>query len=179
MLGGMLAQPGAVPTPSAAPQMPEFGAGERGRSLIWLGAIVALVGAVVAAVMVGAEWTLARNVSSGTPQAALYEGFLYTYLGSAAAVGVGIFLAALGLAQRGPRKNVWFVLGGAMVLIGSVGSAAVSIYVQSLFFGGQFPGIDTIMSLDMLNSAIGLLYPLGLGILLFGFVVPRGATWNG
>ncbi len=142
-----------------------------------LGAIVAIVGAIVAAGSVVVMWAATSGVTPGTPQAAFDEMVDYAYVGSGGVVGVGIFLAALGLAFHGPRTNIWFLLGGALVLIGSVGSASVSMYVQSLFFGGHFPGVQAFSELTTISTAMAVLEPAGIGILLLGFVLPRGSSW--
>lgn len=179
MSGGMLDQPAPVPPPLVAPRVPQVGSGSRAPFLVWMGAILALGGSILAVVVVAIEWTLSRNVVSGTPEATVIEALGFTYIASYAVVGAGIFLAALGLAHREPQRNAWFLLGGTLVLIGSVGSAAVNLYIRSLFSSGQFPGIETISTLSLLGSLISPLYPLGLGIFFFGFVVPRRPGWNG
>lgn len=150
------------------------------RRLAWIGALVALAGAGLAVLVVTIEWTFfLGNVTAGTPAAALIDGLLYTYYASQAVIGVGVFLAALGFALRGPQRNNWFLLGGVLVLIGAVGVSTFDIYIRSLFAGGNFPGIATIQTLSIAGSIFGLMDPLGIGLILLGFVLPRGASWMG
>lgn len=144
---------------------------------MWLGAIVAIVGAIIAAGSFAVLWVATSGGTFGTGPTTFYETLDYAYLGSQGVVGVGVFVAALGLALRGPRRNIWFLLGGALVLIGTVGSASVSVYLESLLFGGRFPGVQVISSLSAISQALSLLEPVGLGLLLLGFVLPRGASW--
>lgn len=175
--GGTSVQSEAVPPPSVAPQATPVATGPPTRSLIWLGAIIALAAAILGALAVGGLWLLTSGAGSGPGAAPWIEGLEYTYAGSSVGVGVGIFLAALGLAQREALPNLWFPVGGTLVLIGSVGSTAVQLYIRALMFGGHFPSFEVLSNLEWIGSGIGLFYPLGLGCFLFGFVARRGAPW--
>ncbi len=109
----------------------------------------------------------------------MYEALIFTSYAAEAMVGVGIFLAALGFAIRGPRRNSWFLLGGLFVLIGTVGAAAFQIYIRSLLLSGNFPGIAAIQNLSLAETFFSLMDPFGIALILLGFVLPRGASWMG
>ena len=145
--------------------------------MVLLGGIVAIVGAIIAAGAIAIIWATPSGVGPGTPQLVLYELVDYAFIGSRGVVGAGVFLAALGLAVHRPRMNILLLLGGTLVLIGTVGSASVSIYMQSLFFGGAFPGVAAVESLSLISTVVSILEPAGFGVMLLGFVLPRSTSW--
>lgn len=179
MSGGMPVSSEPFGPPGYGGAMPPAQAQPTARRLAWIGAIVALAGAGIAVGVVLMLWTFSQGVTAGTPEAAVYEALLFTSYAAEAMVGVGIFLAALGFAFRGPRRNGWFLLGGLFVLVGAVGAAAMQSYIQSLFFSGNFPGIAAIQNLSIAEAFFSLMDPLGIALILLGFVLPRGASWMG
>ncbi len=179
MSGGMPVSPESLGPPVYGGTMLQAQAQPNARRLAWTGAIVALAGAGLAIGAVTMLWTFSQGVTAGAPEAAVYEALLFTSYAAEAMVGVGIFLAALGFAFRGPMRNTWFLLGGLIVLVGAVGAAAMEIYIQSLFFSGNFPGISAIQNLSLVESMFSLMDPFGIALILLGFVLPRGASWMG
>jgi hypothetical protein len=135
------------------------------------GVVIIFVGVAVE----GSAFALLEIVGSAVTPIPLVYPLRQVWNGAPIFFGAGFFLAALGLASRGPKWNGKILAGGLLVLIGSVGAASAVIYEFYLIFGaGGFPGRGQLIAIDALIVAFGLLSSIGIGVFLLEFVARSG-----